>query len=77
MCTISCGSSSPLRNAVVMVHQLTMSPRQSIASPTDPPTFLRRKVASHSTGPSTFHSQQSVESPSPPHGGSASLRHHR
>ncbi|GKC82896.1 hypothetical protein Tco_1138613 [Tanacetum coccineum] len=51
-----------------------MSPRQSIASPTDPPTFLRRKVASHSTGPSTSRSQQSVQSPSPPHTITASRR---
>ncbi|GJX52843.1 hypothetical protein Tco_0281212 [Tanacetum coccineum] len=42
-------------------HQLTVSPRQSIASP------RRRKLASHSNAPSTSRSQQSVESPSPPH----------
>ncbi|GKD46192.1 hypothetical protein Tco_1270837, partial [Tanacetum coccineum] len=57
-------------------HQLTVSPRQSIASP------RRRKLASHSNAPSTSRSQQSVESPSPPHnhhyttlphGGSTSL----
>ncbi|GJV66867.1 retrovirus-related pol polyprotein from transposon TNT 1-94 [Tanacetum coccineum] len=51
-------------------HQLTVSPRQSIASP------RRRKLASHSNAPSTSRSQQSVESPSPPHTITASRRLH-
>ncbi|GJX52841.1 GRAS protein [Tanacetum coccineum] len=51
-------------------HQLTVSPRQSIASP------RRRKLASHSNAPSTSRSQQYVESPSPPHTITASWRLH-
>nr|GEW79676.1 hypothetical protein [Tanacetum cinerariifolium] len=49
--------------------KLTVSPRQSNAPPPSatPSTLLHRKFVSHSTGPSTSRSQQSVESLSPPH----------